>query len=63
MVSDHNINDHGGREDGNDGHWSSRQTEEGTTGILISVNGVNGARTSTETRPKNMRVVYIMKIC
>ena len=33
------------------------------SGISISVNEVNGARTSTETRPKNMRVVYIMKVC
>ena len=63
MVSSHDINDHGGRSDGHDGHWTSRQTDKGATGISISVYEVNGARTSTETRPKNMRVVYIMKIC
>ena len=33
------------------------------SGISISVDGVYGARTSDETRPKNMRVVYIMKVC
>ena len=28
----------------------------------IKINAVHGGRTSDETRPKNMRVVYIMKI-
>ena len=28
----------------------------------IKVTDVNGARTSDETRPKNIRVVYIMKV-
>ena len=36
-----------------------------TTGITMSVNGVSGigARISSETKPKNMNVVYIMKVC
>ena len=29
----------------------------------ITIDGVSSARTSTETKPKNMRVVYIMKVC
>ena len=28
----------------------------------VAVTSVNGARTGDETRPKNMRVVYIMKV-
>ena len=34
------------------------------TGITMSVNGVSGgARISSETKPKNMNVVYIIKVC
>ena len=33
------------------------------TDITMSVNGVSNARTSFETKPKNMNVVYIMKVC
>ena len=29
----------------------------------ISVNGATGAKIDTETRPKNMIVVFIMKVC
>ena len=32
-----------------------------TTGI--SVTGATGARIDTETRPKNMFVIYLMKVC
>ena len=40
-----------------------RLSESASTGISITIDGVSSARTSTETRPKNMRVVYIMKVC
>ena len=40
-----------------------RLSESANTGISITIDGVSSARTSSETRPKNMRVVYIMKIC
>ena len=40
-----------------------RVTEKNTTGITMSINGVSDARASSETKPKNMNVVYIMKVC
>ena len=40
-----------------------RTSDSTKTGISITIDGVSGARTSTETRPKNMHVVYIMKVC
>ena len=50
--------------DNDDIRWDKERTSAlSKTGISISVNEVNGARTSTETRPKNMRVIYIMKVC
>ena len=58
--------------DGNDGVYGddadiptdhTRTTQSAKAGISITIDGVSGARTSTETRPKNMRVVYIMKVC
>ena len=30
--------------------------------VDISVTGVQGGRADSETRPKNMRVVYIMRV-
>ena len=53
-------------EDTNGGPWdgkSDRISSSGKTGITMSVNGVSDARTSSETKPKNMNVVYIMKVC
>ena len=29
----------------------------------ISVNGAKGASIDSETRPKNMHVIFIMKVC
>ena len=41
-----------------------RTTSSAKTGITMSITGVSGdARTSSETKPKNMNVVYIMKVC
>ena len=37
-----------------------RTTNTGASNIKVT--DVNGARTSDETRPKNIRVVYIMKV-
>ena len=37
------------------------ETSPSYTGIII--NGVKGARISSETRPKNMKVTFIMKVC
>ena len=39
-------------------HWST----SGRSWTGIRVTGVSGARTSSETRPKNLRVVYIMRV-
>ena len=36
-------------------------SKNGQTGILIE--GVKDARTDSETRPKNMHVLFIMKVC
>ena len=33
------------------------------TGISMSVTGVTGARKGSETKPKNMNVVFVMKVC
>ena len=38
----------------------ARTTNSATSNIKVT--DVNGARTSDETRPKNIRVVYIMKV-
>ena len=43
---------------GTDGYAST--TNSATSNIKVT--DVNGARTSDETRPKNIRVVYIMKV-
>ena len=40
-----------------------RASESAKTYLQLIIDGVSGARASTETRPKNMRVVYIMKVC
>ena len=53
-------------EDTNGPPWDGRTDQtssSGKTGISLSVNGVSDARTSSETKPKNMNVVYIMKVC
>ena len=42
-------------------HYSHASTTNSATSN-IKVTDVNGARTSDETRPKNIRVVYIMKV-
>ena len=42
-------------------HHSHASTTNSATSN-IKVTDVNGARTSNETRPKNIRVVYIMKV-
>ena len=42
-------------------HYSHASTTNTATSN-IKVTDVNGARTSDETRPKNIRVVYIMKV-
>ena len=49
------------RDDPNLDH--KRSSGSAKTGISFTIDGVSGARISTETRPKNMRVVYIMKVC
>ena len=36
-------------------------SQEAYTGI--SINGVTNARIDSETRPKNMKVYFIMKVC
>ena len=41
----------------------TRTTTRAETGITMSVTGVSDARTSSETKPKNMNVVYVMKVC
>ena len=40
-----------------------RTCDSGKTGISMTIDGVSGAREIAETRPKNMHVVYIMKVC
>ena len=40
-----------------------RETEKVGTGISMSVTGVTGARKGSETKPKNMNVVFVMKVC
>ena len=52
-----------GQADHNTADIDNRNTDSEKTGITITIDQVYGARTSTETRPKNMRVVYIMKVC
>ena len=40
-----------------------RQTYSAKSGISMAVTGVQGARKSSETKPKNMNVVFVMKVC
>ena len=42
--------------------WPERSASEKTS-ISMSVHGVSGARKGSETRPKNMKVVFVMKVC
>ena len=39
------------------------QSDSAKSGISMSVTGVRGARKSSETKPKNMNVVFVMKVC
>ena len=39
------------------------QTYSAKSGISMSVTGVQGARKGSETKPKNMNVVFVMKVC
>ena len=34
-----------------------------SSGISMSVTGVQGARKGSETKPRNMNVVFVMKVC
>ena len=65
--------------DGNDepqdmdfNHEDNKKTDNVTTGIYfnnvqtnIRINGISGTdtRIGSETRPKNMKVIYIIKVC
>ena len=42
--------------------YTGRSASE-KTHISMSVHGVSGARKGSETRPKNMKVVFVMKVC
>ena len=44
-------------------HEYRQETDHVGTGISMSVTGVTGARKSSETKPKNMNVVFVMKVC
>ena len=61
----HHAHNGYGKVDGDDimttGHYSLNNIA--TSGVSITVDEVENARTSTETRPINMRVVFIMKVC
>ena len=39
------------------------QSASSKSGISMSVTGVTGARKGSETKPKNMNVVFVMKVC
>ena len=41
---------------------ASHQSTSNAAKTGVAVTGVVGARTDSETRPKNLRVVYIMKV-
>ena len=43
--------------------WTGYATTSSKSYISISVNGVSGARKGSETKPKNMNVVFVMKVC
>ena len=63
--SDNNINIGYGAGDflGDSVYGHNSMTNRATSGVSITVDEVKNARTSTETRPINMRVVFIMKVC
>ena len=44
-------------------HWDWRTSQDSQTGIKVNVKGVSSTfRSGGETRPKNMNVIYIMKV-
>ena len=43
--------------------YATRTTSSGTTGISVTVGSVKDTDHCAETRPKNMAIVYIMKVC
>ena len=40
----------------------SSSTYSSTTGIKVTVNQATGGQIGSETRPKNMNVIYIMRV-
>ena len=56
----------GGRPEDGNGHFNhdaTRTSQGNHTGIQVNVKGVSSAyRSGLETRPKNMNVLYIMKV-
>ena len=44
-------------------HPHSKRTNSANSGITLSVGNVRGGRKSSETKPGNMNVVFIMKVC
>ena len=40
----------------------SSNTYSSKTGVTVSVNQATGGKIGTETRPKNMNVIYIMRV-
>ena len=47
----------------NIGYPYHETTESVTSGISMAVSGVQGGRKGSETKPKNMNVVFVMKVC
>ena len=43
-------------------YTESRTTASARVSVSCSVRGVSGARTGKETRPKNMKVIYIIRV-
>jgi len=57
--------DHWGPEDGDkqyDRFDKSHNSTSNSAASGVTVTGVQGARVDSETRPKNLRVVYIMRV-
>ena len=65
-YDDDYIEDHNGSSFGSQFPSKATQrkenTNKGMTGITVSYPAGAGVRVDEETRPKNMRVVYIMKV-
>ena len=44
-------------------HWDWRTSQDSQTGIKVNVKGVSSTfRSDGETRPKNMNVIYIIRV-